>query len=85
MASAFVANDPSPSQQVASKEREVILADALAALPKHYREVVILHHVKGNTFPSVAVSMGRSIDSVKKLWARAIVQLRCAMKELGDG
>lgn len=85
LAHAFVASDPSPSQQVASNEREVILADALAALPKHYREVVILHHVKGQTLPSVAVSMGRSVDSVKKLWARAMVQLRSSMKELCDG
>lgn len=79
---AFVHNGSSPSQHVAGQERAVMLADALAALPEHYREVIILHHVKGYTLPEVAQSMGRSVDSVKKLWARAMVQLRTSLKRL---
>lgn len=79
---AFVDQGASPSQQFAQRERAVLLADALAQLPAHYREVVILHHVQGLNLPQIARTMGRSVDSVKKLWARAIIQLRISLKEL---
>jgi RNA polymerase sigma-70 factor (ECF subfamily) len=79
---AFFASGTSPSRLAAGRERAVMLADALAALPDHYREVVVLHHVQGHTLPEVAQSMGRSVDSVKKLWARAMVQLRTSLKKL---
>jgi RNA polymerase sigma-70 factor (ECF subfamily) len=79
---ALIASGSSPSRLAAGRERAVLLADALAALPDHYREVVVLHHVQGYTLPEVAQSMGRSVDSVKKLWARAMVQLRTSLKRL---
>jgi RNA polymerase sigma-70 factor (ECF subfamily) len=79
---AFVSSASSPSRIAAGRERAVLLADALATLPEHYREVVILHHVQGYTLPEVAQSMSRSVDSVKKLWARAMVQLRTSLKRL---
>jgi RNA polymerase sigma-70 factor (ECF subfamily) len=79
---AFVASGTSPSRLAAGRERAVLLADALAALPEHYREVVVLHHVQGYTMPEVAQSMGRTVESVKKLWARAMVQLRTSLKWL---
>jgi RNA polymerase sigma-70 factor (ECF subfamily) len=79
---AFIASSSSPSRLAAGRERAVLLADALAALPEHYREVVVLHHVQGYALPEVAQTMGRSVDSVKKLWARAMVQLRTSLKRL---
>ena len=79
---AFVSGGASPSHVAAGRERAVLLADALAALPEHYREVVVLHHVQGYTLPEVAKAMDRSVDSVKKLWARAMVQLRTSLKRL---
>jgi hypothetical protein len=54
----------------------VLLADCLARLPTDYREVVILRHLEGFPFLEVAQRMGRTVDSVKKLWARALAQLR---------
>ena len=59
-----------PSQQAARLEQAVLLADALGRLPADYREVLVLRHLEGLTFPEVAGRMGRSVDSVKKLWAR---------------
>ena len=59
----------------------MLLADALARLPSAYREVLVLRELEGLSFPEVARQMGRSVDSVKKLWARALAQLRGA---LGD-
>jgi RNA polymerase sigma-70 factor (ECF subfamily) len=71
----------SPSQRVARREQAVVLADMLGRLPEDYREVVILRHLEGLSFPQVARRMGRTLDSVKKLWARALAQLR---DSLGD-
>src|SRR5262249_19829285 len=57
----------SPSQQAARRERAVLLAEALARLPRDYREVLILHDLEGLSFPEVGLRMGRTLDSVKNL------------------
>jgi RNA polymerase sigma-70 factor (ECF subfamily) len=72
----LVAPQPSPSQQAARREQAVLLADALGELPDDYREVLVLRHLEGLTFPDVAQRMGRSLDSVQKLWMRALARLR---------
>jgi RNA polymerase sigma-70 factor, ECF subfamily len=72
----LVAPQSSPSQQAARREQGVILADALALLPADYREVIVLRHLECLTFPEVAGRMGRSLDSVNKLWMRALMKLR---------
>ena len=56
-----------------------MLADALEQLPADYREVLVLRHLEGLTFPEVARRMGRSLDSVEKLWMRGLVRLRQIM------
>lgn len=66
----------SPSQQAARRERAVLLADALEALPPDYSRVLTLRHFQGHTFPEVAEQMGRSVDSVQKLWLRALIRLK---------
>lgn len=68
--------EPSPSEQVQQRERAVILAEALERLPEDYREALILRHFEELTFPQVAERMGRTVDSVEKLWIRGIVALR---------
>jgi RNA polymerase sigma-70 factor (ECF subfamily) len=73
---AFVAPHSSPSQQASRREQAVLLANALQRLSADYREVLILRHLEGLSFPEVAGRMERSLDSVKKLWTRALVQLR---------
>jgi RNA polymerase sigma-70 factor (ECF subfamily) len=65
-----------PSQRAARREQVLLLVEALARLPEDYREVIILHHLEGLSFPEVAGRMGRSVDSVKNLWARGLAQLR---------
>jgi RNA polymerase sigma-70 factor (ECF subfamily) len=72
----------SPSQQAAHREQAVLLADALQELPPDYREVLVLRHLEGLTFPDVAKRMGRSLDSVEKLWMRGLVKLRQAFGEI---
>ena len=50
----LVAEYSSPSQQASRREQAVLLADALERLPADYREVLILRHLEGLTFPDVA-------------------------------
>jgi len=71
----------SPSQQASAREQAVQLADALARLNDDYREVLVLRHLEGHSFPEVSQRMGRSIDSVQKLWLRALAKLKDAMGE----
>ncbi len=71
----------SPSQQTRRREQEVLLAEALQRLPEDYREVLILRHLEEQRFPEVARRMGRSVEAVKKLWARAVPGLREVLGE----
>ena len=75
----LVAQQSTPSQRASRREQAVMLADALDRLPDDYREVIILRHLEGLTFPEVAERMGRSLDSVEKLWVRALPRLRRAL------
>jgi RNA polymerase sigma-70 factor (ECF subfamily) len=72
----LAAPQSTPSHQAARREQAVLLADALKQLPEAYREVIILSHLEGLSFPEVARRMGRTVDSVKNIWARALARLR---------
>jgi RNA polymerase sigma-70 factor (ECF subfamily) len=72
----LIAPESSPSQQAARREQSVVLAEALGRLPDEWRELLILRHLEGLTFPQVAERMGRTVDSVKKQWPRALAALR---------
>src|SRR5438132_7238177 len=76
----LMAPGSSPSQRASRREQAVVLAEMLGRLPEDYREVVILRHLEGLTFPEVAQRMGRTVDSVKKLWARGLAQLRDSLE-----
>jgi RNA polymerase sigma-70 factor (ECF subfamily) len=79
---ALAGKQSSPSERAARREEAVLLAAALARLPQDYREVVVLRHLEGLSFPEVARCMGRSMDSVKKLWVRALARLRDGLGEV---
>src|SRR5262245_9443229 len=81
LAGVLAAPVSTPSQHAAQQEQDVILADALAGLPDDYREAIVLRHLEGLSFPEVARRMGRSLDSVEKLWLRALGKLRQTMGE----
>jgi RNA polymerase sigma-70 factor (ECF subfamily) len=78
-----LASSGSPSRQASRREQAVLLADALGKLPEAYREVIILSHLEGLSFPEVARRLGRTLDSVKNLWARALARLRRSLE--GEG
>jgi RNA polymerase sigma-70 factor (ECF subfamily) len=71
----------SPSERAVHRERAVLLADAIKSLPPDYAEVIILRHLEGLSPAQVAERMGRSLDSVRKLWVRGIARLREILAE----
>ena len=77
----LVSPSSSPSAQVLRREAAVELANALESLPEHYREVLVLRHLEDLPFAEVAQRMGRSVDSVEKIWVRALAKLREVMAE----
>lgn len=66
----------SPSHRAMRRETAVRVAQALDELSPDYREVLILRELEGLKLVEVAQRMGRSEDSVQKLWARAVMQMR---------
>jgi RNA polymerase sigma-70 factor (ECF subfamily) len=72
----LVASISSPSQNIMRDEQTLQLAQALSNLSSDYQSVLTLRHIEGLTFPQIATRLNRSVDSVEKLWLRAIVQLR---------
>jgi RNA polymerase sigma-70 factor (ECF subfamily) len=84
MAAPLAAAGSSPSAQASRREQAVLLADAINGLPPDYREVIILRQLEGLSFPEVADRMGKTQDSVKNLWARALAKLRRGLEAL-DG
>lgn len=69
----------SPSRQAARREDAVRVADAMQRLPTDYRSVLVYRYLDGHSFPEIARKMRRSVDSVEKLWVRALARLRRTM------
>lgn len=79
---ALVDPGSTPSAAVARDENRVALEAALARLPEHYREAIRLRHQEQLDFGEIGQRLGRSANAARKLWARAIEQLR---REFEDG
>ena len=77
----LVAPQRSPRHQAIRREQSVLLAAALGRLPDEWRELLILRHLEGLSFPEVAQRLGRTVDSVKKQWPRALASLRRLLEE----
>jgi RNA polymerase sigma-70 factor (ECF subfamily) len=78
----LVAPQSSPSTRAARREQAVLLADALDRLSEDHRQVLVLRHLEGLSFPDVARRMDRTLDSVKNLWTRALDRLRRALESV---
>jgi RNA polymerase sigma-70 factor (ECF subfamily) len=77
----LIAPDSSPSARAARREEGLRLAEALERLPAEAREVLLLRHFQGLTFPAIARRLGKRLDGVKKVWLRSLAQLRRALEE----
>jgi RNA polymerase sigma-70 factor (ECF subfamily) len=77
----MVTRTGSPDSSAARREEVIRLSAALERLRPTYHDVILLHHFHGMRFQQVAERLGRSLDSVKNLWLRALVALK---RQLGD-
>ena len=79
--SGLIADATSASRHLAREESILRLAEALESLPADYRQVIVLRHIDELPFAEVAQAMQRSVDSVEKLWVRALAKLK---QTIGD-
>jgi RNA polymerase sigma-70 factor (ECF subfamily) len=75
------APEPSPSEVFLAQERDEALEHALAKLPDHYRQVVQWHNQENLSFEDIGRRTGQSADAVRKIWVRALRQLRQLLEE----
>jgi RNA polymerase sigma-70 factor (ECF subfamily) len=80
LGAALASAEPSPSTVASGHEAELRLAEALARLPKDFREVILLRNLQGLSHEEVAQQMDRGVGAVRMLWVRALSRLR---QELG--
>jgi RNA polymerase sigma-70 factor, ECF subfamily len=76
LANLVVSSGSSPSSQARRQELSSLLAERLSRLPGPCREVLVLRHLEGLSFPAVADRMGRPVGAVRVLWLRALERLR---------
>jgi RNA polymerase sigma-70 factor, ECF subfamily len=73
--------EPSPSNHAIRNEWNQALEQALARLPEHYRQAVAWRHQEQLSWGEIGRRMGCTADAARKVWIRAIQQLR---RELGE-
>ena len=73
-----------PDARMIRDEQAAAVANILNALPHPQREVIILRNLEGLPFRSIAERMGRSEPAARKLWTRAIRQLKLGQAEAAD-
>ena len=69
-------DEKTPSVNADNREQQMIIADVLEALPKDYREVVVLRNLQGLSHAEVAAKLSRTESAVRMLWLRALKQIR---------
>ena len=76
LSSVFADRGPTPSQVAQANETEERMEEALLAMPKKYREVIILRHLCDMSYKEIAAQMGFSQEvNARKAFSRAIKKL----------
>ncbi|MBX3066665.1 MAG: RNA polymerase sigma factor [Anaerolineae bacterium] len=70
------ASEDRPEQRATISERDGELARQVAELPRHYREVLVLHYVEDLTFLEIADLLDQPLGTVKSKVSRGIDLLR---------
>jgi RNA polymerase sigma-70 factor, ECF subfamily len=72
---------PSPSNHAIRSEWAQALEQALLHMPEHYRQAVSWRHQEQLSWDEIGRRLGCTADAARKVWSRAIQQLR---RELGE-
>lgn len=73
---AVIDHRPGPASELLGNERNRHVEQALAALPRPYRQVIELRNAQGLPFEEIARRLGRTSGAARMLWLRAIDSLR---------
>jgi len=65
-----------PLRQLEGAELQRVVRRAVASLPLHYREVVVLHHLEGYDLETIAAMLGCAEGTVKSRLARGRARLK---------
>lgn len=76
------ADNRAPSADILASEGADRLAQLLAQLPEHYREVLVLRNIQGLSFEEIAARLDRSPGATRMLWLRAIEKLRAVYRKV---
>ena len=68
--------DQDPDRRVEAREREAMLADAMARLPDRQKMAVVLARFEGMSYEDVAAAMDCSVGTVESVLFRARQRLR---------
>ena len=72
---------PPPDVQVAAREQQALMLEAIASLPELYREPFVLKHTEGMSYRQIGELLGLPPDTVETRLVRARRMLR---ERLGD-
>jgi RNA polymerase sigma-70 factor, ECF subfamily len=71
---------PTPDEAVAAGQRRRVLLRALATLPLHHREVIVLYDLHGLSYEEIAHALSVRVGTVKSRLNRARLALREALE-----
>ena len=74
-------NNPSPSETAERNDLWANTAAALAKLPKFQREIIHRHDLDGESFRTIGEAIGRPQHHVKRLYHKAIKDVRSILKQ----
>jgi RNA polymerase sigma-70 factor (ECF subfamily) len=75
----LAAEQSTPSEQAVRHEQAVVLASALARLPRSQREALVLHYWQDCSLAEIAAQLDRSTSAVAGLLKRGLRQLRALL------
>jgi RNA polymerase sigma-70 factor (ECF subfamily) len=76
LANAVIDPAPTPQARALEEEERAAVKRALERLPERHRRAVRLRHMEHRSFAEVGQVLGCSADAARKVWLRAMVQLR---------
>ena len=79
-----VDRNPTPSSEAIGEEQAAMLEKTIESLPPDYAKVLRLRSLEELPFADIAKQMGRSYDSVTKLWNRAVIRLQAELKSKSE-
>jgi RNA polymerase sigma-70 factor (ECF subfamily) len=74
-------NPETPSGQAMAREQDEALRRAIERLPEAYRQVIQWRNYERCPFEEIGQRLGRSAEAARKLWTRALDELRKDLEE----